>query len=942
MLNGGGSVEFSLGEIGKVELESSVRWARVNLQHKGGKATISGLNPKHVVALVDALEHARTDWWRRSLASRAELLKSVNSRLEELADPSDFVTQSNFDTLTRDAETAMVGLHTLVPDQLSDVPAINWLKTTLEFLHDPEKARVGANEMYVRNELARSSEFLDNFEARPLTDEQREAIVIDDNRNLVVAAAGSGKTSVIVAKAGWLVSRGYRKPSELLLLAFARDARKEMEDRLEDRLGASVSQGITVKTFHSLGMAIIGNAEGKRPLLAASTENDRALLDQLDGVLGDLMSDDSLSKEVLNWFQDWFAPYRAEHDFKNWGEYWDYIRRNEIRSLKDDVVKSYEECEIANFLYLNGVEYEYEVPYEHDTATPDKGQYRPDFRLTESGIYIEHFGLNAAGKTAPFVDQDEYLRDMEWKRKLHAERGTLLIETFSHEHAHGKLIAKLRDKLTAHGVPLSPLSQERVFAVLQDQGRASQFARLLATFLQHFKGARMTLGELSRKAAALQDDGRAEAFVSVFRSVYERYEESLSRSGSIDFNDMINRATDHVEQGRYSSPFSYILVDEFQDISPARARLLNALLKQTPSAKLFAVGDDWQAIFRFGGSDISLMREFEEHFGACSRTHLETTFRCSDRVAKVATDFVLRNPSQIRKTVRSVRRRDKPSVHVCLPSEKHLTMLRESLDRIAKDATRYEGTSDVLVLGRYRHLRPQNMGGLARRYSRLGISYMTVHRSKGLEADYVVVLGLCSGKFSFPAEIADDPLLDLVLAAPEGYRNAEERRLLYVALTRARRQAFLLADNGPPSSFAEELIEGGYDITVIGRTLDEDVACPNCGEGKLSRRKNKRDGSTFFGCSNWPYCEFRCQSCRSCGTGLLVKANGTFLCRNCGERNECCPDCDGWLDTRIGKFGRFLGCSNYPDCRYTRNLNRDRSVRKGRPSAARKVQWPRR
>ena len=326
------------------------------------------------------------------------------------------------------------------------------------------------------------------------------------------------------------------------------------------------------------------------------------------------MSDDNLSKEVMGWFQDWFAPYRSEHDFKNWGEYWDYIRRNEIRSLKDDVVKSYEECEIANFLYLNDVEYEYEAPYEHDTATPDKGQYRPDFRLTASGIYIEHFGLNAAGKTAPFVDREEYLRDMEWKRKLHAERGTLLIETFSHEHFHGKLIAKLRDKLAGHGVRLSPLSRERVFAVLQDRGHASQFTRLLATFLQHFKGARMTLGELSRKAAALQDDGRAEAFVSVFRTVYERYEESLSRSGSIDFNDMINRATDHVEQGRYSSPFGYILVDEFQDISPARARLLNALLKQTPSAKLFAVGDDWQAIFRFGGSDISLMREFERAF----------------------------------------------------------------------------------------------------------------------------------------------------------------------------------------------------------------------------------------------------------------------------------------------------------------------------------------
>ena len=141
MLTNGSSVEFSLGEIGKVELEFGRRWASVNLQHKGGRTTVSGLNPKRVVALTDALETARADWWRRSLASQGELLKSVNSRLEELADPSGYVTHISFDTLIRDAETATAGLSILVPDHLSDVPAINWLKSTLDFLRDPEKAR---------------------------------------------------------------------------------------------------------------------------------------------------------------------------------------------------------------------------------------------------------------------------------------------------------------------------------------------------------------------------------------------------------------------------------------------------------------------------------------------------------------------------------------------------------------------------------------------------------------------------------------------------------------------------------------------------------------------------------------------------------------------------------------------------------------------------------
>ena len=236
------------------------------------------------------------------------------------------------------------------------------------------------------------------IEAKPLTDEQRRAVVVNERRNLVVAAAGSGKTSVIVAKAGWLVHRGYRKPSELLLLAFARNARDEMEERIGKRLGGATARGVTVRTFHSLGMAIIGEAEGKRPALARSAQSDRALFDMLKEIVTDLQASGDLSHTMLEWFQDQFAPYRSEHEFPNWGAYWDYIRRNDIRSLKGDEVKSYEECEIANFLYLNGTAYEYEAPYEHETATAEKRQYKPDFYLPDHGIYIEHFRARRRGK----------------------------------------------------------------------------------------------------------------------------------------------------------------------------------------------------------------------------------------------------------------------------------------------------------------------------------------------------------------------------------------------------------------------------------------------------------------------------------------------------------------------------------------------------------------
>ena len=211
---------------------------------------------------------------------------------------------------------------------------------------------------------------------------------------------------------------------------------------------------------------------------------------------------------------------------------------------------------------------------------------------------------------------------------LHAEHGTVLIETFSYEKAAGELTKNLSEKLAAHGVTLSPIPSDQVFVALQEQEKVDPFTTLVATFLHHFKGAQLSSHEVARRAAKAGDRLRAQAFLAVFEPIFERYQESLSRQEEIDFHDMINRATERVEAGRYRSPFGYILVDEFQDISPGRARLLKALLDQSSDAQLFAVGDDWQSIYRFAGSDIAIMRQFGDHFGHTEQTYLETTFRC--------------------------------------------------------------------------------------------------------------------------------------------------------------------------------------------------------------------------------------------------------------------------------------------------------------------------
>ncbi len=919
-----GSREIAVGEIDAVELQIGLRWGSVRVRAASGDSSVSGLSRSDASGLADALREARSRWWRQALRTHGRALRATAVGLRTMSEPKDYVRHRAFKWIRHAAESVAAPFPGRWPDGMPHSGELEALERTRRFLANPEAARSAANEAFVAEELERSRAFLDRVESRPLIAEQRRAVAVDDDRNLVVAAAGSGKTSVMVAKAGWLAEKGARRADEVLLLAFARNARDELAERVEKRLGPA-ARDMNVRTFHELGLSIIGEAEGRRPTLSKIAEDRAALLDALKGIIGELLDDRGGSRALVRWLAYGFAPYRSEHEFKTREEYWDYVRGQEIRSLRGERVKSFEECRIANFLYMNGIAYEYERPYEHDTATAKKSQYRPDFYLTESGIYIEHFALSAAGKTPAFIDQEEYTASRDWKLALHAERGTTLIQTFSHEQRAGKLMSNLGRKLRELGVAAKPIPAGRAFDALNEQGRVAPFTELVATFLQHFKGSRLSAEEVARRAADTHEPGRADAFLRVFRPIFERYEERLSRSGEVDFHDMINRATDHVVAGRYQSPYGYILVDEFQDISPGRAALLKALLDQSESAQLFAVGDDCQAIYRFAGADIAFMRGFEARFGSGSRSDLETTFRCSEGVSAVATRFVLDNPAQIRRTVRTRRNVEGPGVWIGLAGKDESSLLDETLERIAEDSRAGGGRRGVLLLGRYRRLKP-DMRRLARAHPALDLSYSTVHSAKGLEDDYVVVLGLCAGRYAFPSEMSDDPLLDLVLAEPEGHRNAEERRLLYVAMTRARRRAYLLAEGGEPSAFAKELMEQ-EGVGTFGRPPAQVIACRDCGSGRLQRREGP-GGNTFYGCSNYPYCEHTERACPACGEGLRVREGKLARCRECGSTSEGCPQCDGMLDQRSGSYGPFLSCSNYPACSYTRDTGRGKGSKR--------------
>lgn len=894
---------------------------RVRIEHVGGAAAVSGLDGGAVEALLAGIGDWRRWWWSTALHAHSDVLARLAADARILDGGHGYVGL----TAWRGLEGAAAEIARVFPGEppagLAGGAAMEGLEAARAIVSEGPELRERANGRAVDMSLRLKREAFDSVGRRGLTDGQRRAVVIDDDRNLVVAAAGSGKTSVIVAKAGWLVWSGRRRPDEILLLAFARNARDEMLERFIAG-EAGVEMVPSVHTFHGLAMAVIAEAEGRKPSISSMAEDRGAMGRAFRSILDELVEDSDGAAMVAAWFTSCYLPYVPPEGFGAAGEQWDYLRAHDARSLRGELMKSLEEVEIANFLTLHSVAYEYERPYEHDTATSERRQYRPDFYLPDHGVYIEHFGIGADGEPPPFVDRDDYLRSRQWKIDLHERCGTVLVQTFSHERAAGRLGRALAGKLEALGVPLVPMPSGRLLDLIDESGRIDPFCRLVEGCLDHYKGSRLTMDDLRGRAGRADDPFRAQAFVALFGAILVRYQARLADEGAVDFHDLIARAAEHIERGAYMPRWRYVLVDEFQDIAPDRARLVQAILGAAPDTQLFAVGDDWQSIYRFTGSDITIMRRFGETFGAGATVPLGTTFRCAAETVEVATEFVLRNPAQLRKGVAAVHGLGRPSVRVGFPEAGHPPPLERALGEIHGDAL-IDGGASVLVLGRYHHVRPRGLGregDLHRMFPGLSLEWRTVHGAKGLEADHVVVVGMVDGRYGFPTGIDDDPLLGLFLAEPEDYLHAEERRVLYVALTRARRSVYLLVEGEHPSPFVTELLDGPYRVGVFGQPPDAESLCPECGTGRLRLRRSSA-GSAFLGCTNYPYCAATRAACSHCGEGAVLRDGDGARCRGCGAEHDACPDCGaGWLVERSGRAGRFLGCSDHPRCGHLQPL----------------------
>ncbi len=728
----------------------------------------------------------------------------------------------------------------------------------IDFWRKPGEAFVASlNREMAERAFRDDAAFFDSVESSSLTDEQRQAVVCFDNRVLLVASAGSGKTSTMVAKAGYALKRGYFAADKILLLAFNTDAAAELRERINKRLtplGLS-AENVAAKTFHAFGLEVIGTATGKRPSIASWLDGGQDQ-DAILAIADDLKDKDPAFRTTWDMFrlvfrQDLpkFGKEREEADS------WDYKnRRPGFWTLNNEYVKSRGELLIANWLFYNGVKYEYERPYEIDTADSQHGQYHPDFYLNDANAYLEHWGVDQNGE--PPKEFVGYKASMGWKRELHAKHRTTLLETTMSDLWSGSAFRYLSEQLPKLGIQLDPNPDREVPG--RQPIEAPRLAGTFRSFLTHVKSNRLSMRELharleSGSAGAFRF--RHEMFLRLFEQIFSAWEAKLRAENCIDFEDMLNLATDCVESGRFRSPYELVMVDEFQDASQARSRLVSSLTRG-PDKYLFAVGDDWQSINRFAGADLAVMTDFEAQFGKGTSLRLETTFRCPQSLCNVSGGFVQKNPRQLKKKVRSAKADVIGPIRIISAEQEGdiRNVVQMRVNEIAQESAAVGKRSKVYVLGRYR----KEIACMPRVYDTqlVDLEFITVHSSKGLEADHIIVPGMHTVGLGFPSRVEDDPVLQLAMPSEDAYAHAEERRLFYVAMTRARFSVTLITVAQKESPFLHELVKDHkLEIkTANGGTSAAEV-CPDCGKGFVIAKKGK--WGLFHSCNRYPRCEFK-------------------------------------------------------------------------------------
>jgi DNA helicase-4 len=661
------------------------------------------------------------------------------------------------------------------------------------------------NENFIKNEIRDFSVFFNKLGNNDLTNNHKRAIITDEANNLVISAAGSEEKAVIVGKIDYLLRKNLVNPSELLVLTSKDFGKFELEKLINKYLEFPVE----VKTFQELAADIILKTEGTVPNVAEISINPQILENDIEGFLKKKTQEISFLNQMNRYILFYLKTVEYIDRIKSEEDYQRYLSRVELKTLNGDRVNNMAQMEIANYLLLNGIDYEYKK--EYDLNSDESRSYSPDFYLSNYNTWIEYFKINENNEPSFGLDKKNYLKDIDWKRKKHLESYTDLVETYEFEKDRGTLLENLREKLDVRGVKFKKAEPSEVYTKLENLGSMKELVGLFTKFLNLYESSELAIDELRDKISGNLYSRRYFAFLEIFELIYEDY--SSHFKDKINVNRLFSKATNHILTREFESPYRYIILNNFQDISQSKFKLLRSLVDSEKT--LFCLGDDWQSICSLFGADLSIMTGFDRYFEPVAVTILDKSFRFNNTICDFTSNFVSKNPNQYQKDIKGLEKIE-GEVNLIWYEDLHQA-LEETIFRIRE---REKGS--ILVIGRYDEgdyvdldFDVIRVGNLLEDPD-LELEYCKAIESRGKVADYVIIACMRSGFQSFPSEIEDDPILNLVRVRKETYPYAEERRLFYVAATRARKGVYILADRVNPSPFITEIRDEEYEFQESG------------------------------------------------------------------------------------------------------------------------------
>jgi len=698
-----------------------------------------------------------------------------------------------------------------------------------------------------------------NTDLSALNDRQLEAVISDDKRLLVLAGAGSGKTKTLLQKIIYLIEEKNISPSSILAITFTKNATNEMIDRLvisadisgkyekmlaNKNIGKAVKDkerfvqqkkykwidGLTVRTFHSFCYGILRNYgvnefDNKFKVISDEKRVDDEEISKHVApettfeVVHKLLIEQCENTEYLLHLKRYILDYIVDKIHKNEVKYMPKDGKY-FTSLDGTKVRSKSEQYIADWFYRHSIKYEYE-PLLNVKDFP----FHPDFYIPEANLYIEH----VSNKSYPIKEKEEQFK----------KGNLLLVKTFESMTRDSALFNHTLDEIVKNRLPSHyhktiSLSYKEAFNGYFEN--VKDFINQIIRITDMIKVENIDLKTVIESAANDQHE-RVRNFYELAIPIIEKYNQYCIDKSYLDFNDLISRSislfkNQHDIAHKYRSKYQYILVDEFQDVNNLQVDLIKLML--TEQTQLFCVGDDWQSIYGFRGSNVSYIIDFEKHFPNSKIVKLDLNYRSNQNIVEASNEVIRHNKFKIDKELHSSKRSEhKIVVYAGSSEEENIQFCTDTVRELLSDGYTNE---DILFLYRRTHMfNPgtySDSPSYARMFQEEGIKVQarTIHASKGLEAKVVFILGMTEGNGGFPDIWLEDRIFQIIKKANHDLLLEEERRLFYVALTRAKEKLYLITEKGNESSFLKEVPEM-YTVKTslpLKSVVDKVIVCEKC------------------------------------------------------------------------------------------------------------------